>query len=157
MSHGLLLLQLLFPGAALSVRHAVNQTDVGGGHCCCGGGGGGGGFGGVGERGGARGVQTHVIVLAVGGGRTVAAGRVRGWASIGGLRLGGIGKLGPQSALNELLVEGANQPPLQPFVLCLWAGLGACSRGAWHGPRGRGMCARVKQACRTGVGTRTDG
>ena len=111
MSHGLLLLQLLFPGAALSVRHAVNQTDVGGGHRR-GGGGGGGGLGGVGERGGARGVQTHVIVLAVGGGRTVAAGRVCGRASIGGLRLGGDGKLGPQSALNELLVEGANKPPL---------------------------------------------
>lgn len=113
MSHGLLLLQLLFPGTALGVRHAVNQTDVGGGYRRGGGGGGGGGgLGGVGERGGARGVQTHVIVLAVGGGRTVAAGRVRGRASIGGLRLGGDGKLGPQSALNELLVEGVNKPPL---------------------------------------------
>ena len=157
MSHGLLLLQLLLPGAALSVRHAVNQTDVGGGHRRGGGGGGGGGLGGVGERGGARGVQTHVIVLAVGGGRAVAAGCVRGRASIRGLRLGGDGKLGPQSALNELLVEGANQPPLQPFVLCLWAGLRSCGWGAQHGPRGRGLCAQVERACRTGVGTRTDG
>ena len=129
MPHGLLLKLLVFPGATLSVCHAMNQTDVGRGHRH-------GGLGGVRERGGARGVQTHVIILAVGSGRAVAAGRVRGWAGIGRLWLCGNGELGLQSAFNDLLVEGANHPPLQPFVLCLWAGLRTSRGGARHRPRG---------------------